>query len=220
VPTAEPVTVEFDDTGNRIVISAVYRDNDLIKAVPGVIFDHKAAPGVWSVETSWPVCYTLRGIFGQRLVIGTRLSEWASGMAAWSNSVLSIRNAPDIAGNENEYSFQRVGSQWLKAVHYGLLADEMGTGKTVQACVALDELSTLDGSVSGSSTSHSGHRTFAQRSLAVASRLLRLDGRRSLDSTLESLTSSSSTGRGSASTLASRGTETSVSPRRKRRRAS
>jgi SNF2 family DNA or RNA helicase len=145
VPTAEPVTVEFDDTGNRIVISAVYRDNDLIKAVPGVIFDHKAAPGVWSVETSWPVCYTLRGIFGQRLVIGTRLSEWASGMAAWSNSVLSIRNAPDIAGNENEYSFQRVGSQWLKAVHYGLLADEMGTGKTVQACVALDELSTLDG---------------------------------------------------------------------------
>lgn len=142
---ASPVTVELDDSGNRIIISAGFRDKDLIKRVPGTRFNHPAAPDNWSVERSWPVCHALRGVFGARLIIGPRLLAWASAMAEWGNSVLAIRNAPDIAGNEHEYSFQRVGSQWLKAVRFGVLADEMGTGKTVQACVALEELATLSG---------------------------------------------------------------------------
>lgn len=136
----EQVTVEFDGPGNRIVIFAGFRDKELIKNVPGAEYNHDDVPNEWSVERSWPVCYTLRGVFGQRLVIGPRLTQWASGMAAWSNGVLAFRNAEDAEGNENEYSFQRVGTQWLKAVRVGLLADEMGTGKTVQACAALDEL--------------------------------------------------------------------------------
>lgn len=132
------VGVELSEDSERIIIRSGFRDKDIVKKVPGTRYDPVAK--VWWVTKSWPVCHALRGVFGDRLVIGPRLGEWAREMADWSSSVLRYRSAEDAPGNEREYSFQRVGTAWLKAVQYGLLADEMGTGKTVQACVALDEM--------------------------------------------------------------------------------
>jgi SNF2 family DNA or RNA helicase len=145
VQTGTEVLVELDGEGRRIlIVNSSFRDKDLIKMVPGTVFNHRDAPDQWSVTTSWPVCHVLRGVFGARLVIGPRLTEWATAMANWSSSVLQYRNAQDAEGNQDEYTFQRVGTQWLKAVRKGLLADEMGTGKTVQACAALAELAAQD----------------------------------------------------------------------------
>ena len=130
------------DAKHILVTESSFRDKDLLKMVPGVKFD--ATVNKWYAEASFPTCHAFRGVFGDRLVIEPRLWDWASKMAKWSADVAAFTKALDAEGNLDEYPFQRAGTQWLKAVKYGLLADEMGTGKTVQACVALEELANTD----------------------------------------------------------------------------
>ena len=130
------IEITFSDHG------ASYRNKEIVVTVPTVKWDSKEE--TWYAAKSWPVCHALRGVFGQRLVIGPALHEWATQMSEWNSYVKLIHDSEDVDGDDREYTFQRVGTQWLKAVRYGILADEMGTGKTVQACVALEELATLD----------------------------------------------------------------------------
>ncbi len=140
----DQVLAELNDDGSRIIIISAFRDKELVKMVPGTRFDSKdktgGPSGTWWVAKSWPVCHALRGVFGDRLAIGPKLSEWATNVAEWCNYVLNVKQSTDVKGDPREYSYQRVGSLWLRAVKRGLLADEMGTGKTVQACAALDAL--------------------------------------------------------------------------------
>jgi SWI/SNF-related matrix-associated actin-dependent regulator of chromatin subfamily A-like protein 1 len=69
----------------------------------------------------------------QALTAQTRLDLDATRMRADTKDVELAKRGRAL------YPFQRIGMEWLSTMHGGLLADEMGTGKTIQTLMALPE---------------------------------------------------------------------------------
>jgi SNF2 family DNA or RNA helicase len=131
------------DTG-RVVIQTRWEEKDLIKQLPGCHWDGEGK--FWHAPLTWATCVVLRGIFGSGLDVGPSLNTWA-----WNerhtrvDPVMSIReatafsSAPETANDHDKrlYPFQVVGREFLRIAGSALLADEMGTGKTIQILAAL-----------------------------------------------------------------------------------
>lgn len=123
--------------GDRIEITAEYREKDLVKKIPGTRYDRKAR--VWHAPISWGVAWALRGVFGTGVVVGPELTRWAS--HEYDHRVapsVALRTATDALGDDRLYPFQRVGVEFLRRSERALLSDEMGLGKTVQTIIALE----------------------------------------------------------------------------------
>lgn len=132
-------TAELDERG-RIVLDIPFRLHSLAKEVPGTTFRN----GVWSLPVSWANCLALRGVFGDQLEFGPHLTAW--GFAERDSRVQPALEARaraldpslDAAGDPRLYPYQRTGVEFLRAAGSAILADEMGTGKTVQTIMALE----------------------------------------------------------------------------------
>lgn len=126
------VTVEkYDD--NRVSIVSTYpmRDREMIKSLPGARYDVHSH--TWFAPLTWATCRALRGIFGEDLVVGPDLVEWASvERASRIDPAKALRAEWDAPGDPDLYPFQRAGVEFLTYAKRALLCDEMGTGKTVQ----------------------------------------------------------------------------------------
>lgn len=129
-----------------IEVETAYSEKELIKLIPGTRWD--AESRVWSAPLAWSTCVTLRGVFGDTLVVGPRLDA-----AVWEerrarvDPALALRDLdewpadrPDPGFDPRTFSFQRVGAYFLCVAGDALLGDEMGAGKTVQVVQALDLL--------------------------------------------------------------------------------
>jgi len=127
----------------RITVETEYRDKDLIRGIPGSKFD--GASRMWSVPLTWAHCLQLRGVFGERLELGPELE-------AWGYRELNERVAPamlardyamdpesDMPGDQRLYGYQRAGVSFLRLAGSAILGDEMGTGKTVQTIMTLED---------------------------------------------------------------------------------
>jgi len=133
------VTAEISERGDIVLLSE-FRDKDLIKTLPGVRWD--ATDKVWRAQRSWAFCKAMRGVFGDRLVIGDRLREWAyEHRHTFIDPAMQLRTALDheVMGEYEPrlFDFQRAGVAFLAHDERALLGDEMGSGKTVQTIVAL-----------------------------------------------------------------------------------
>lgn len=143
MPTCERVEEE-------IWVRTQLTDKDTIRLVPGANWRPK--DHVWSVPLSWAACKTLRGVFGERLDVGPELGAWAwKEMDQRVNPSLALRLATDAdclkeyrsTSGFSLFSYQRAGAEFLATARQALLADEMGTGKTIQTIMGLmflDEL--------------------------------------------------------------------------------
>lgn len=131
---------------DTILVQSTWDEKDLIKQVPGAKWDPSAK--VWYLRLSWAACLQLRAVFGDRLTVGDDLNEWAwRERSERITPSLELRERYDdyeLDANDGLHVFQRVGRDWLLAAGDALLADEMGTGKTVQALAALDALHCTD----------------------------------------------------------------------------
>ena len=129
---------------DRITLSAAWGDKDLIKKIPGARWNH--ADKIWTLPLSWVACLQLRGVFKQRLVIGPGLREWAAAEKKFRVDLCvdlrakTDRPAYNGTWHKDLYSFQRAGMEFMLTAGSCLLADEMGTGKTIQALSVLREL--------------------------------------------------------------------------------
>ena len=133
------IGAEIDQAGERVWLWSEYRDKELVKLLPGSRWDNDAKQ--WHAPLSWSTCKAMRGIFGDRLLVGPNLTAWAQReVDERVNPCLELRNAVNGPGDEALYPFQRPGVQFLVTARQALLADEMGTGKTVQVAVALRTL--------------------------------------------------------------------------------
>lgn len=124
----------------RITLSVQHRHRELVRMIPGALWDDKS--NVWHLPLSWGSCVVLRSIFGTDLEITTKLNDWA-----WKEyktriePCLALREEVNIdTGDERLYPYQRVGSEFLSTARAALIADEMGTGKTVQLIFTLKKL--------------------------------------------------------------------------------
>ena len=129
-----------DLVGEDIAIWTEFRERDLIKMVPGAKWN--ATERYWHAPAAWSTCKVLRGVFGEQLTVGEALATWA-----WEtvnnviNPSLELRIALEAEYDQDMgdklFPFQRAGAQWMALVERGLLADEMGSGKTIQTIMAL-----------------------------------------------------------------------------------
>jgi SNF2 family DNA or RNA helicase len=134
---------------DRITLVSPYTAKDLIRTLPGARWAKDDSR--WSVPLAWTSCLALRDVFGDDLVVMDDLSKWA-----WERKrnvidpAMALREAMDAPGDDRLYPFQRAGVEFLALVRRVLLADEMGSGKTVQTILALRKLQDsgdLDGQV-------------------------------------------------------------------------
>lgn len=137
-------------SGERIIVETRWNERELVKQIPGVRWDPTAKH--WHMSLTWDGCIMLRGVFGDDLSVGDKLSKWAWKKLETINRLMTLRTqtAP-AAQREGEewprpghvpglYPFQQVGASFLKEAEEALLGDEMGTGKTIQVLAALTEL--------------------------------------------------------------------------------
>lgn len=126
--------------GNRIVVDTTWRQKSLITQVPGARWKNDR----WTVPATYPALVQLASVFGSELepdeglrAFGQRLYEQrvlAHGIAQGAvprplSSSLADRLSP----------LQQQGAAWLALSEGAILADGMGSGKTVQTCVAMTE---------------------------------------------------------------------------------
>ena len=131
--------VHAERDGEEITVRTEFRDRDLIRQVPGTTWDNQNR--LWRLPLSWGSCKALRGVFHQRLEVGPLLTEWA--WAEFNDRVspcLNLRQATTAEGDDRLYEFQRAGVAFLKFAKRAVLADDMGTGKTVQTIMALQAI--------------------------------------------------------------------------------
>lgn len=127
----------------RIYVDTEMRDRELIKQVPGSRWDKDE--NRWNVPLSWGSCVTLRGVFGHELTVGDDLTTWATAARHyWIDPVTGLHSAleePSLMEAEPElFPFQRVGVHFMELAGRALLADDMGSGKTIQLIRTLERL--------------------------------------------------------------------------------
>lgn len=128
----------------KIRITTSLWEKDEVRQIPGVRWNRDEQ--VWTVEPSWTACKILRGVFEDRLQITEALASWA--WTEWDERIepsLALREiamdpANDADGIEGLYPFQRTAVHFLTRAGSAVLADEMGTGKTIQAIAWAESL--------------------------------------------------------------------------------
>lgn len=135
----EPLLASVVDD-ELVVTGLTYGDKPLIKQLPGAKYKH----GQWRLPKTWTHAKSLRYAFGQRLQLDQAMVSWAQ--RELTNRVapsLSIKDllAPEIEDPQTRlFPYQDVGVVWLNITRHCILADEPGTGKTVQVCAALSNV--------------------------------------------------------------------------------
>lgn len=136
---------DLSPTGDRIDVTTVWNERELIKTVPGTRRDAHAK--LWHTPLTWTACVQLRGIFGSTLTIGERLLKWAWTERAHIDRLIELRTLTELEPHiesdridDRLYPFQRVGRRFLTTGREVLLGDEMGTGKTIQTLAAIGDV--------------------------------------------------------------------------------
>lgn len=129
-------------TDGKIHCVSEMREKDLVKLVPGTNWDKDTK--TWAAPLSWSACIAFRGVFGSSLQIGPALTEWATSQRKVVDEALSLRTAMEVPGlmdtEPNLFPFQRVGVAFLETTGRALLADDMGSGKTIQLIRTVERL--------------------------------------------------------------------------------
>lgn len=126
----------------KIALYARYAERSLAAQVPGSRYNHHH--GRWDLPLSWGSAWALRGVFGGGVEIDEPLHEWVK--TAHEKVVAPLHVLHETLGIDSAnglYPFQEVGVQFLNLADSVLLADEMGTGKTVQTIEALRRKASL-----------------------------------------------------------------------------
>lgn len=124
-----------------IELDVPQREVNLIKQVPGARYNARSQR--WRTALSWAAAKQLRGVFGEKLEADDALAEWS--WEEFEYRVDPVTNARaaaldpalDTLGDRRLYPFQRTSVEFLKKAGSAILADDLGTGKTVQSLVAV-----------------------------------------------------------------------------------
>lgn len=129
---------EYDPTTLTFAIATQWNERELIQQVAGARWDSESK--LWRTPATWTAAVQLRGVFGPALTLGQSLIDelWRI-REAWVDDALALRaNVEPVPGftfeqdpGDHLYPYQEAGVQFLLAAGSGIIADEMGTGKTI-----------------------------------------------------------------------------------------
>jgi SNF2 family DNA or RNA helicase len=136
------LTIQVDKQARRIVIQSDEPLPGLKTTIPGA---YQTVAGNWTVPLSLESCKLLREKYGKRLVIGSELRRWATGvvesraymaeLAQAEDAELELLPAvaPKLHAAMDIRTYQRVGVRFVADNTATLIADDPGLGKTLIA---------------------------------------------------------------------------------------
>lgn len=143
------IELSISPAGDKLVLRAPVRYKDLVAQIPGM--SYHGPSDAWVGPLAWGVALACRGVLGDALTLSDEVNRWGEQMQAECYSAYDIKagrlkGAFYRYGANNLYPFQEIGTLFLTFREKVLMADEMGTGKTIQAAVALTSLEAMAGS--------------------------------------------------------------------------
>lgn len=123
-----------------LTISSEWTEKELIKSIPGSRWNPKLKH--WTLPDAWASFVTSKGVLGDRLTYSQEVIDrlWYEHRSRIEPSML-LREALSFSVghtfDQRLYDYQAVGASWLNVAGNALLADEMGTGKTMQTLAAI-----------------------------------------------------------------------------------
>ena len=146
--------LDLTDSSPRIAITSEFRHKENLKSLPGAKWSNKDRQ--WKLPAGWASCLALRTTFGDELVIGGNLAQWAAeekrtrvDPAVALREVIDLKEHPELHAVpevaqamtlEDElklFPHQASGAAFTAVAKQDLIADETGTGKSAQTITAL-----------------------------------------------------------------------------------
>lgn len=127
------VTAELRN--GRIEFDAPATARDLLLSIPGCRFGTKDR--VWWAPLTWATAMCARGVFGEGLEVGDALDAWGHDQLSRLAVIQEAKDRGTVVTTDGLRDFQHQGVAFLATSEVGILADDRGTGKTVQAIAAL-----------------------------------------------------------------------------------
>lgn len=133
-----PVYLDYAD--DNLYLRASPRYTELISRIPGFLYSK--AYDYWRAPARFPIAIAARGVLGEVLTLSEAAIAWAERRKQAIYYAEEVRVGGFALPDQqiNLYPFQKIGTSFLVTQERVLLADEMGTGKTVQAAGALEWL--------------------------------------------------------------------------------
>lgn len=129
---------EYDATTSTFAIATTWNEKDLVQQVAGARWD--AEGKIWRVPATWNAAVQLRGVFGETFTLGQSLIDavWRI-RESWVDEALRLRTqlepdpwfAYDNNPGDHLYPYQESDVQFMLTAGSGLIANEMGSGKTI-----------------------------------------------------------------------------------------
>lgn len=142
-----PYVEVHEERKDRVAIDTSFVDRYLIKELPGANYDGTQ----WHAPLTWATCVTLRGLFGNQLEVGPKLTEWSwREYTTRVEPAMKLRLALEIPDEFMDTSAAKVIMSWRGTQKFDLrkfqeagvlylyyaisagLTDPMGSGKTTQ----------------------------------------------------------------------------------------
>lgn len=128
--------IRLQVAGDKMVIDAQPHDRHILKAVTGTRY--MKSRNVWEAPVSLVQFAAIRGMAGTNLSVADSATRAEKRLEMLADKQEQARKDHSLIELEpNLYPFQNAGVRFLGKGKQVLLADEMGTGKTVQALVAI-----------------------------------------------------------------------------------
>lgn len=128
------------DVPSSMRVDTEWNEKELIKLIPGALYKN-----AWRVPLTWPACVQLYGVFKERLSLGPNLTLWVQltrmdyvdpAMKAREALAPAIPQKPD----DSLFPFQRACVDFADVAKNGIIGDDMGVGKTIEALGYIDTL--------------------------------------------------------------------------------
>lgn len=120
---------------NKLALKVTYEQRNLAKEIPG--YKWNSDMKVWQYPVDRMVVAQMRKIFGPDLKVASQVEDLLKRMDEKRIQMIQVKEATDATINvpfaDKLRPYQRVGVDYLTKTKRAILADDMGTGKTIQA---------------------------------------------------------------------------------------
>lgn len=125
---------------DRLALSCKYDEKEMAKSIVGCRWNPELKMWMYPIESE--VITQLAKVFGESLRISKEVKEFVSKEELEAKNLLGAKNLEDVqigvSFEHNLRNYQRVGANFLLRAGSAILADDMGTGKTLQAITATE----------------------------------------------------------------------------------